>query len=139
VIINLFTFLGIIYSPHLVSSHVFVFAISFYYFYGTNVYVSSSSFAFALCPFPSHFVPYVTLTLPLPSFLTLADVFSHSSDFESRRRLRSASSLNLIVHWTVTGHQHMAIVRFLSLVLVSETVFYHTSNLRRQLTFQNSS
>jgi len=57
----------------------------------------------------------------------LADEISHSSDFESRRRLRSTSSLNLFVG---IDYQHMVIVRFLSLVLVSGTVFHLTSNLR---------
>jgi len=57
----------------------------------------------------------------------LADELSHSSNFESRRRLRSVSSLNLIV--CQTRLSHMVIVHFLSLVLISGTVSYHTSTV----------
>jgi len=52
----------------------------------------------------------------------LADELSHSSDFESRRRLRSASSLNLIVCRTrLSTYGDRA---FPELVLVSGTVLH---------------
>jgi len=61
----------------------------------------------------------------------LVDELSHSSDFESCHRFRSASSLNLIIFRTRLS----TIVRFLSLVLVSGTVLHLMSNLCPQLTF----
>jgi len=63
----------------------------------------------------------------------LADELRHSSEFVSRRRLRSASSLSLIVRRTrLSTYGDRA---YLVAGRVSGTVFHLTSLLRRQLTF----
>ena len=65
----------------------------------------------------------------------LADELSHSSDFANHRKLRSASSLNLIVHRTrLSTYDDRA---FPATGPVSGTVFHLTSLLRRQSTFLN--
>jgi len=67
-----------------------------------------------------------------PAYLT--GELSHSSDLMSRRRLRSASSRNLIVRRTRLCQQ-MVIIHFRMLVLVSGIALYLASLLRRQLNF----